>query len=230
MKIHHYLFTLLLTFTFSSALAQFVEKETRHLGEMCELRVNEGIVCEWILSEERKIEVEVDGVALDRVVTDQAGGILRIRMRTGIYPGIRVEVKVYSPEFSHIQANSGARITASTTISQDRFSVQTSTGGSILLNLDVDRLFVTAQTAGILTLGGKANLLIAEVTGGSRLEAFELMTQDTELRSNAGAQADITATKSVNIRANTGASVRYRGRPEQTNVSTQLGATITALD
>lgn len=204
--------------------------DTRPVGEVTELRVNEGIEVEWIQSSEKKIEVSVEGVGLDKVITEQAGGILRVRMRTGIYTGARVECKVYYPAFSHLQANSGATIRAQMLVKADRLSLQATTGGSIALEVDTERLFATAQTAGSLRLGGKSQLLIADVTGGARLEAFELLSNNVELRANAGAMADILALESANLKANTGATVRYKGNPPSIQVQSQLGASIVNID
>jgi hypothetical protein len=222
-------FVLLALIAYQPAWAQF-NKDTRPIGEVTELRVNEGIAVEWIQSPEKKIEVMVEGVGLDKVITEQAGGILRVRMRTGIYTGVNVECKVYYPEFSHLQANSGASLTATRPVEAERLSLQATTGGSIALEVDVERLFVTAQTAGSLLLDGTSQLLIADVTGGARLEAFGLLCDSAELRANAGATADIVALKSANLKANTGATIRYKGNPPAIQVQSQLGATILKLD
>jgi hypothetical protein len=205
-------------------------QETRPLGELTELRVNEGISMKWIQSEEKKIEVIVNGVELDKVITEQAGGVLRVRMRTGIYTGATVECKVYYPQFSHLQANSGANIQVEGIVKAERLSLQATTGGSMALAIATDRLFVTAQTAGWLQLEGSTQLLIGDVTGGARLEAFGLKSDDVELRANAGATADIVAVESANLRANTGATIRYKGNPASIQVQSQLGASILKVD
>ncbi len=212
-----------------SLWAQII-KDSRPVGEVTELRVNEGIAVEWIQSTEKKIEVMVEGVGLDKVITEQAGGVLRLRMRTGIYTGVKVECKVYYPEFSHLQANSGATINAAMTVKAERLSVLATTGGSIAIEVDTERLFATAQTAGSLLLEGKSELLIGEVTGGARLEAFDLVSDNVELRANAGATADVIALKSANLKANTGATIRYKGNPSVIQVQSQLGATILKID
>lgn len=221
---------LLLTWAGQQSIWAQVITDSRPIGEVTELRVNEGIEVEWIQSSEKKVEVMVEGVGLDKVISEQAGGILRIRMRTGIYTGAKVTCKVYYPAFSHIQANSGATIQSPMPVKTERLSLQATTGGSIALEVETERLFATAQTAGSLLLEGKSQLLIADVTGGARLEAFELVCEDVELRANAGATADIVALHSANLKANTGATIRYKGNPRSIQVQSQLGSNIIKVE
>jgi hypothetical protein len=207
------------------------EKETRPLSNnIVELRVNEGIEVEWVPSNENKIEIITTGVGADKIITDMGGGVLRIRMRTGIYTGASVRCVVYVEDLRQLQANSGARIFADKSIKTDRLSLKSTAGGVIILNVETDRLFTEANTAGRIELTGRANLHVANFTGGAILDGAMLMTEDTDIRANSGASADITATKNLTARANTGATIRYRGNPGGLSVSTQLGANIIAIN
>lgn len=207
------------------------EKETRPLSNnIVELRVNEGIEVEWVPSNENKIEIITTGVGADKIITDMGGGVLRIRMRTGIYTGASVRCVVYVEDLRQLQANSGARIFADKSIKTDRLSLKSTAGGVIILNVETDRLFTEANTAGRIELTGRATLHVANYTGGAILDGAMLMTEDTDIRANSGASADITATKNLTARANTGATIRYRGNPGGLSVSTQLGANIIAIN
>ncbi len=219
------LFTLCLIFL-STQLLHAQNSENRPLADFFEIRVNDGIEVELIKSENPRIEIETEGVSTDKVVTDLSSGRLRIRMRIGIYPGVRVKCKVYYNELSLIQAMAAGVITSNETFKVDRLSITANAGGIVNLNVEARRLMLEAIAAGQISLTGEAEFTMINAGSGGQIDAFSLMAKEAEVRANSGASVNVNVMDSLSGRSSTGAQVNYKGSPSSLFVETQLGGTI----
>jgi hypothetical protein len=80
--------------------------------------------------------------------------------------------------------------------------------------LDADRTNIDLSGASDLDLKGASGLLIGELSGASKVEAFEYPVDEAELDLSGASTARIKVTKRLNVTASGASSVRYRGAPE----------------
>jgi hypothetical protein len=217
--------SLMVLMSYTSGIAQ--QKESRSLDRFNELRVNDGIEVQLMKSTEHKIEIETSGVSPDKVITDLAGGRLRIKMRTGIYPGVNVICKVYYTHLDEIQANTNSYVFSDEVITGERISLKASTAGSLNLELEMDRAIVELSAGGNAELRGKLREIFATANAASTLSGFELSCDEAELRAGGGSRIELFVNQSIIGRASTASKIYFKGDPEKTRFDATLGGIVT---
>ena len=109
------------------------------------------------------LRLTTDENLLANIETKMEGDVLKIETRGQIAPTHGVEVAITSPSLAGAEL-SGAVEFEATQLSGDRFAIETSGATKI-------------------TLAGRANRLIASLTGASRLDAETFQSGDVEIQS-----------------------------------------------
>ena len=82
------------------------------------------------------------------------------------------------------------------------------------LNVDADRTNIDLSGSSDLDLKGAGDLLIGELSGASKLEAFDYPVAEAELDLSGSSSARVKVSKLLDVKASGASSVRYRGAPE----------------
>lgn len=219
------LFTLALVFASVFVYAQ--DKETRSLDKFVEIRVSEGIELIAKKGSENKIELEVDYVDIDRVVTEVRGGSLSVHMERGNYRRKRVKaILTYTEELEEIKVSTAAEAIFEDKIKSQSLQVSTSTSGFVdIQSIEVERLDLRATTSGRIDIEGTADDVKAGASTGGTIYAYDVEARDVRARANTGADIRVNAEDFLTASAGTGGSVKYKGRP-RTDVSTNTGGSV----
>lgn len=220
---------LLLTLSFAlvSIFALAQDKETRDIEKFYEIRVSEGIELVAKKGAENKIELEVDYVDIDRVLTEVRGGSLHVHMDRGNYRRKLVRaVLTYTETLEEIKVSTAAEAVFEDKLEGRSLEITTSTSGYVdIKSVAVDRLDLGATTSGRIDIQGTAEDLQASASTGGTIYAYEVEAKDVRARANTGADVRITAEDFLSARAGTGGSVKYKGRP-RADVSTNTGGSV----
>src|SRR5690606_32640675 len=117
----------------------------------------------------------------------------------------------------------GARVASNDTFSGTAFKLNAKEGAEIKLNLDVKNLDSKANSGGILNITGKADNHDITITSGGIFYGKNLVTTQTEVRVNAGGEAEVNATEYVDARTNAGGDIDIYGNPGQVDQKTFAG-------
>lgn len=216
-----------LAMVFASVFAYAQDQETRDLDKFYEISVSEGIELIARKGSENKIELEVDYVDIDRVLTEVRGGSLRVHMDRGNYRRKRVKaILTYTEELEEIKVSTGAEAIFEDKITAKSLEVTTSTSGYVeIKSIAVDRLEMRATTSGRIDIEGTAEDLKAGASTGGTIYAYDVDAKDVRARANTGADVRVNAEDFLTASAGTGGSVKYKGRP-RTDVSTNTGGSV----
>lgn len=199
--------------------------QTKNLGDFNELKVFDRITVDLIPSSENKIELT--GKRSGDVEVVNKNGQLKIRMSIGkLLDGEDVKATLYFTKLESVDASEGALITTSATFKQTSMEITAKEGAQIELNLDVSKADVKSVTGGIVRLAGKATNMQASLGTGGILEAKDLATVQTDIRINAGGEAEVNASELVDANVKAGGNILIFGHPKQINKKTTLGGTI----
>ncbi|MRS64336.1 head GIN domain-containing protein [Larkinella terrae] len=80
-------------------------------------------------------------------------------------------------------------------------------------DLDADRTNIDLSGASDLDLEGASGLLIGDLSGASKIEAFDYPVDEAELDLSGASTARVKVSKRLNVTASGASSVRYRGTP-----------------
>ena len=131
---------------------------------------------------------------LSHIETRMNGSVLKIETHGQIAPTHGVTVVITSPSLTGAELSGALKLKA-TQLSGDRFALDTS--GATRVALD-----------------GRANRLIASLTGASKLNAETLQTQYVEISVTGAGKADVNATNSLRAAITGAGRVSYGGNPK----------------
>lgn len=136
---------------------------------------------------------------------------------------VRIE---YANELSGINVGRGAELSAEEALTGNRLAIDATSGAIAKLNLNVNNLELSSTQGAIVTLEGKAIFQQTKVNTGGELFAYQLKSDEVEIKANTGGVAEVSASKSLDAFAGTGGTITYKGNPSQRNVKANLGGEV----
>ena len=213
----------IVAFVFLSQIA--IGQVTRNLGDFDEVKVFDKINVQLIPSTENKIEIK--GFRAEEMQTVNKNGELKIRMPfPKLLSGDDLEVKLYFKIIESISVSEGSYVSCEIDFKQTSLELNATSGGEIDLKIDVDKVSVKANAAGIVSISGKATNQNVTITSGGILNAKDLETAQTSISVSAGGQSEIRASILVDAKVKAGGSIFIYGKPKQINKDVFIGGTI----
>ena len=140
------------------------------------------------------LSLTTDENLLSHIETSMSGSALKIETRGQIAPTHGVTVVITSPSLTGAELSGAVKLEAAQ-LSGDRFALDTSGATRV-------------------SLAGRANRLIASLTGASRLDAETFQAEDVEISVTGAGRADVTATNSLKAAITGAGRVSYGGNPK----------------
>ena len=211
-----------------NVLAQEVEE--RSIGSFDGLKVSEGIDVYLKKGSKEALKLEVRGTNIDNVITEVSGGYLRIHMREGRYRDRSVKVYVTYVKLEKIAASSAANVFSDGTISGKRLVISASSAASVDLPIDVEELDVSASSAADVGLRGKAKNVELDASSAGEVDSYHLEADEVRSTASSAGTIKLSVRKSINARASTGGSIRWRGNPTQSNTNSSSGGSVRKIN
>lgn len=208
-------------------------------GDFDEIEVSQAIEAEIIKSDREKVVISAPENIFDDVLVDISGGKLHIHYKKGIrvMNNHNVSAKIYTKDFTKIEANSAAAITVKDKFVQDKTEVEVSSAGSVSGNLEANDfeisagssssfsgkiwavdLDIEASSGASLDLSGKAKNVEISSSSGSSISAKNVIAEHLKADASSGASVDISASSSISAEASSGGSVSVYKKGNVTSV------------
>lgn len=181
--------------TASTAFLQ--NTETRKLQEIKKLAIfGKTFVAELIKSDENKIEITSSGLTLDKILTTESNGELKITVK-GFSTG-DVSCKIYCTTIpATIEINNGALIKSTEKLEVAKITLTTNSDGYLHLILASENITATCNTGGDMTLEGSTKIFTGNANANATLRA-EMMTIDSAtVKAIGGAEIHLSAQNSI---------------------------------
>lgn len=205
-------------------VSQFSFAQSKSVAAFTSLKVFDRIPVQLIPSSEYK--AEVSGSKADDIEFVNSGNELKVRMKTlQLLQGDDVKVVLYYKNINSIQASQGAVITADN-IKASKLEVTSNEGSQIDLNVDTAVLEGKVNTGGMLKLSGESDSQSVVVNTGGQYDGQNLKTSITSITTNAGGQASVYASKSVDATTRAGGVIDVYGNPATKNDKKVVGGKI----
>lgn len=209
-------------------------------GDFDEIEVSQAIDAEIIKSDVEKVVISAPQNIIDEVLVDNNGGSLHIHYKKGIrvMNTHNVSAKIYTKDFSKLNANSAASIAVKDKFVQEKVHVEASSAGSISGNLEANNfdlsvgsssnfsgkiwavdLDIEASSAGSIDVSGKAKNAEVSSSSGSSISAKELIADHVNADASSGASVQISASSSIKAEASSGGSVNVYKKGNVTSVT-----------
>ena len=221
-----HIFTIIILFITGVVLAQ--NPRIKDVGEFTQVKVFDRMKVNLIKSDEDK--VVLSGQDIDDIEVINKDGMLKIRMNIDkIFDGNRTFVEVHYRHLNVIDGNEGAEIVSNELIEQEEITIKVQEGSRIKAGLKVENADFRAVTGGIIEASGIAKHQNIEVNTGGIFDGKYLRTKKTELRIQAGGEADIYASELADIKIRAGGDVRVFGNPKQVIKDNFIGGHIEVM-
>jgi len=205
--------------------SQFSFAQTKDVAAFTSLKVFDKIPVELVSSTSYK--AELSGTKANEVELVSSGNELKVKMKaTKLLQGDDVKVILYYKDINQIQASQGARITSNDPVKFTKLEVTSNEGSQIDLNIDADVLEGKVNTGGILKLSGDVESQTVVVNTGGQYDGQNLKTEITKITTNAGGNASVYASKSVDSTTRAGGVIDVYGKPQMKNEKKVVGGKI----
>ncbi|WP_313101367.1 head GIN domain-containing protein [Epilithonimonas sp.] len=206
-------------------VSQFSLAQSKSVAAFTSLKVFDKIPVQLIPSADYK--AEISGSKSDDIEFVNSGNELKVRMKTlQLLQGDDVKVLLYYKNINSIQASQGAVITSADKINASKLEVTSNEGSQIDINVDTAVLEGKVNTGGILKLAGESDSQSVVVNTGGKYDGQNLKTSITSITTNAGGQASVYASKSVDATTRAGGVIDVYGNPTAKNEKKVVGGKI----
>lgn len=206
-------------------VSQFSLAQSKSVAAFTSLKVFDKIPVQLIPSSDYK--AEISGSKSDDIEFVNSGNELKVRMKTlQLLQGDDVKVVLYYKNINSIQASQGAVITSADKINASKLEVTSNEGSQIDINVDTAVLEGKVNTGGILKLAGESESQSVVVNTGGKYDGQNLKTSITSITTNAGGQASVYASKSVDATTRAGGVIDVYGNPITKNDKKVVGGKI----
>lgn len=206
-------------------VSQFSLAQSKSVAAFTSLKVFDKIPVQLIPSSDYK--AEISGSKSDDIEFVNSGNELKVRMKTlQLLQGDDVKVVLFYKNINSIQASQGAVITSADKINASKLEVTSNEGSQIDINVDTAVLEGKVNTGGILKLAGESDSQSVVVNTGGKYDGQNLKTSITSITTNAGGQASVYASKSVDATTRAGGVIDVYGNPTTKNDKKVVGGKI----
>ena len=171
----------------------------------------------------------------DRIVTKVENGILKIHYDSKLGSVNKIKesknLKAYVSfkTLDVLNANTGADVEIVGALKSNILSIKANTGALIDGEVDVTTLKVSQNTGSKINLSGRADKLTVDGDTGSKFKGEEMATSNCNVTVSTGAIVSVKAEKELQVKANTGGVVRYKGNASIKEIKTNTGGTVSKI-
>ncbi len=224
-----YFLTTVFLFSIISVNAQKIEK--RDINSFDKIEVTGNIEVEMKLGNKESLEIKAYHVDPSDVVTEVDDKLLKIKMTSNLFDDdVKVKIKVVYTEIREINSNASAEISIKEMINGDKIFAEATSGGKILMKVDLNAIELKAYQGAYIDVEGKCKLQESYINTGGTLSASNFSCDEVFIKMNTGGKAEIIANKKIEANVNTGANLSFFGLPEEESLKTTLGGKITKWD
>ncbi len=225
------------------AIASFSQKtinddnaQKRNVGSFHGIDVATGI--ELTLTKGATEEVAVSASEIefrDKIVTEVINGILKIHYETKSgainrkHENKHLRAYVSYTALDELSITTGAEIKMDGTLEATTLKLRANTGGLMKAEVKIGDLDVDQSTGSKITLSGKVGNLGAEGDTGSKFMGEDLTTDTLNAEMSTGAGIYIYVEKELNVKANTGGYIKYKGNAGIREIKTNTGGSVSKI-
>lgn len=222
--------------SFSQKIINDANAEKRAVTSFHGIDVATGIILTLTKGNSEEVAVSASEAQYrDKIVTEVVNGILKIhyQTKTGAInrhnqtKGLRAYVSYTTIDILHV--STGAKVNIDGKLESPSLDLHASTGGLINGEINIGTLKVVQSTGSKITLNGKVGELVATGSTGSKFMGENLSTNSCKAEMNTGAGIYITVDKQLNVKANTGGYIKYKGNASISEVKLDTGGRVSKI-
>lgn len=203
-------------------------KQKEFKGDFDEIEVSQAIEAEIIKSDVERVVISAPENIINEILVDNNGGELHIHYKTGmrVMNTNNVKAKIYTKDFSKLEANSAAVIIVKDKFTQEKTDIEISSASSVSGNLEANdmeidagssstfegeiwavNLNIEASSAASVIISGKTKNANFTASSGSDISAKEVVAENAKTDASSGSTIEISVSSKIDSHASSGGSV-----------------------
>ncbi|TAL49982.1 MAG: DUF2807 domain-containing protein [Chitinophagaceae bacterium] len=221
---------------FSQKTYNDANAEKRNVSGFHGIDVSTGIKLVLTLGNSEEVAVSASETEYrDKIITNVENGILKIHYetKTGAInkrnqsKNLKAYVSYKTLDLLHV--TTGAEVEINGVLTASSFELKANTGGLVKAEVSINTLKVNQNTGSKITLSGKTDKLEIEGDTGSKFIGEDMSTNTCDVTVGTGAGVYITVEKEMNVKANTGGYVKYKGAAGIREIKTNTGGSVSRI-
>lgn len=227
---------LLSSTSFSQKTISDANVEKRTVSSFHGIEVGTGIELVLIEGNFEEVGVSADKMEYrDKIITKVESGILKIHYenKAGAVNKTKeskhLKAYVSYRSLDKLDANTGAEVKIEGVLKSKKLDLNANTGALVNGKVDIDVLEISQSTGSKITLSGSANMLEIDGSTGSKFSGLEMNTSNCSVKVSTGAIITVHADKDLQVKANTGGVVKYKGNATLSDIKKNTGGTVSKI-
>ena len=188
--------------------------QTRSVGDFHSIRGSGGMDIIVSQGPVNSLKIEADENLLQYIETKNDGGSIEVYTRDGYNLDPRAGIKVYAtaPQYRAIKISGSGKITSNGKItSANELSTGVSGSGDIIIEVDAPVVKTDISGSGSSTIKGTTKNFSADISGSGDVFCFDLLSENTEIDIAGSGNAEVYASKVLDVTIAGSGDVRYKG-------------------
>jgi len=175
--------------------------------------------------EKEHIEITADKNFVHLIGVTVENGMLSISCPNPFHT-FSADISISYRELSELHLSAGTQLVCRDYIEAPSFKMSSTSGTSSTIHGRFDTLYCTLSAGTMMNLKGSAAHAEFNLSAGTRLEAYEFLTDSCTIKAHAGSSAEISVSSFLDAEAGSGSSITYQGKPETVKQNTSSGGAI----
>lgn len=217
-------------FTFSIFVCGQAMAQSKSLPSFTAISTSGSVQVELVKSSVSKADYAIIKGDEDDLYIEVKGNELfvKIKPQVGFWnsSNTKAKVTVYYQTLSSIDCAAGSSIKSDSEIVAESMDIESSSGANCSVILKSTDVNVDSSSGSKVSVSGSATSVNYDASSGARIDAAGLMASDAIADVSSGASISLYASKKLNADASSGGSIKYKGDPEKTNISSGISGSI----
>lgn len=159
------------------------------------------------------LKIEADQNLLEYIEVENRGNVIEVRERRGynLKPVSGIKVFASAPSFSTIEVSGSGNIKSQSKITGNSLNVEIRGSGDIQLEVDAPKVATEIAGSGSMRLSGRTQDYSAGIKGSGDVRSFDLLSEHTTVDISGSGNAEVFASKQLDIEIKGAGDVRYKG-------------------
>jgi hypothetical protein len=207
--------------------------QTRQVSGFHGVEVSGGIDL-YLSSGTESVAVSASTVSVrDHIITEVAGGVLRIHLEKNTYMGMgnpKMKAYVSVTELKTLEGSGGSDIYLKNQISSGDLRIGLSGGSDLKGKLNASHLVIDQSGGSDVDISGNVQNLEIDASGGSDLAGYGIVADFVSLTASGGSDSEFTVNKELHIVVSGGSEVKYKGSASVKAIKSSGSSSVTHKD
>jgi hypothetical protein len=162
------------------------------------------------------VRVEADENLLPYIETYTESGALNVQQKEGanLQSAKRIKIYISSPSYTSFDISGANNLYSENRLTSDsEMDFDLSGAGKIQADVQTPKIKIDASGASEIQLKGQAKDLNIDGSGSTKVNCFDLMTENASIGISGAGNADVFASVKLDIHVSGAGDIRYKGNP-----------------